>query len=57
MIKTFLTNFGYIIYEGNELLKAKSAAEKAGFEAVIYNSLDNTTMTYSPISGWRTSHG
>jgi len=52
MVRTYLTNFGYSVYEGSSLYDAMEAAEKAGFEATVYNSFDETVMTYSPIGGW-----
>lgn len=52
MVRTYLTNFDRIIYEGVSLYDAMEAAEKAGFESTIYNDFDKTVMTYSPIGGW-----
>lgn len=52
MVRTYLNNFGYSIYEGSSLYDAMEAAEKAGLESTIYNDFDETVMTYSPIGGW-----
>ena len=52
MVRTYLNNFGYSIYEGSSLYDAMEAAEKAGFESTVYNEFDETAMTYSPIRGW-----
>ena len=52
MVRTYLTNFGYSVYEGSSLYDAMEAAEKAGFESTVYNEFDETVMTYSPIGGW-----
>lgn len=49
---TYLTNFGYSVYEGPVLSLAKAAAVKAGFECVIYKD-GEPILTYSPIQGWR----
>lgn len=53
MVRTYLTNFGYNVYEGNSLYDAMETAEKTGFESTVYNEFDETVMTYSPIGGWR----
>lgn len=52
MYRTYLTNFGHSIYEGDDLKAAKGAAVKACFESVIYEN-DTAVLTYCPISGWR----
>ena len=52
----FLINFGYSIYEGNNLFEATEKAEKAGFEASLTMTKENGESAmhfYSPISGWR----
>ena len=52
MVRTYLNNFGYSVYEGPILYDAMEAAEKAGFESTVYNEFDETVMTYSPVGGW-----
>lgn len=53
MITANLINFGILIYEGDSLHDAMDKVEQAGFEAIIQNRYDDTSMTYSPVSGWR----
>jgi len=53
MVRTYLTNFGRLVYEGKSLYAAMEAAEKAGFESTVHNEYDDTVMTYSPIGGWK----
>jgi len=53
MVKTFLVNFGYYIYEGDSIYEAMAAAEAACFEATVENLFDNTVLSFSPISGWK----
>lgn len=50
MFKVFLINFGYSIYEGEDLEEAQRIAIDSGFESVIYDE-DEIIMTYSPING------
>jgi hypothetical protein len=49
---TRLTNFGHSTYEGLHLCAAREAAEKHGFEAVIFAD-QQPIASWSPISGWR----
>lgn len=53
MVKTFLVNFGYYIYEGDSIYEAMAAAESSGFESTVQNLFDDTVLSYSPIGGWR----
>ena len=53
MVKTFLVNLGYYIYEGDSIYEAMAAAESSRFEAVVENLFDNTSLSYSPIGGWK----
>jgi len=53
MVKTFLVNFGYYIYEGDSIYEAMAAAETACFEATVENLFDNTVLSFSPIGGWK----
>jgi len=53
MIVTHLVNHGYAIYEGDSLYDAMEKAEKSGFEAAVYNSFDQTTLSFSPIRDWK----
>ena len=53
MITANLINFGILIYEGESLYDAMEKVEAAGFEAIIQNRYDDTSMTYSPIGGWK----
>ncbi len=60
MVKVFLVNFGYHIYEGDSIYEAMAAAETSGFEATVHNLFDDTTLSFSPIGGWKlneVSHG
>jgi hypothetical protein len=63
MYRVHLINFGRDVYEGDDLTLARSAAVKAGFESVIYQTQlpenpkwgreELPILSYSPISGWR----
>ena len=53
MVKVFLVNFGYHIYEGDSIYEAMAAAEASGFEATVHNLFDDTTLSFSPIGGWK----
>lgn len=53
MITANLVNFGILIYDGDSLYDAMEKVEAAGFEAIVQNRDDDTTMFYSPIGGWR----
>lgn len=53
MVKTLLINFGYYVYEGDSIYEAMAAAEASGYEASVYNMFDDTTLSYSPIGGWK----
>jgi hypothetical protein len=55
MYKVWMTNFGYIVYEGRDNQLAREEAEMSGFECSIYTN-DVLTETYSPITGWRKSY-
>jgi hypothetical protein len=50
--RTWLINFGYSTYEGPLLSAAKTAAEKNGFEAVIFAD-QQSIASWSPVSGWK----
>ena len=52
MYITRLINFGRLIYQGHSLDAAMDAAVDSGFECTIEGY--GTTMTWSPIHGWRT---
>lgn len=62
MYRVYLINFGRDVYEGHDLDLARSAAVRAGFECVIYQTQlperkwgkeELPILSYSPISGWR----
>ena len=53
MITAYLTNFDVMVYDGSSLFDAMELVEKANYEATIYNHDDQTTLIYSPISGWK----
>jgi len=53
MVKTFLVNLGYYIYEGDSIYEAMAAAEAACFEATVENLFDGTSLSYNPIGGWK----
>ena len=50
--RVYLVNFGLVVYEGDNLVSAKTEAVKSGFEAVVYHP-DGKVDAYSPIGGWR----
>ena len=52
MYRTHLINFGYNVYEGDSLARARESAVAAGFQVVIYAD-DTAILSYSPIQGWR----
>jgi hypothetical protein len=52
MYKVWMINFGTVVFVGTDLIKAKAAAVRTGFECALSN--DDMTMAWSPISGWRT---
>lgn len=56
MYRTHLLNFGYNVYEGDSLARARESAVAAGFEVVIYAD-DTAILSYSPIHGWRGLQG
>lgn len=52
MIKAYLTNFGKLIYVGDDLVDGMAAVERAGFEAAV--SRDGSVVAcFSPITGWK----
>ena len=52
LYRVYLVNFGMVVYEGDNLVSAKTEAVKSGFETVVYHP-DGKVDAYSPIGGWR----